>query len=45
MIGVAIAGALGTLACIIVPTLIDYLIGRHARRKDKEDKDDTHDNT
>lgn len=42
MIGVAIAGALGTLACIIVPTLIDYLIGRRARRKDKED---THDNT
>ena len=40
MIGVAIAGALGTLACIIVPTLIDYLIGRHARRKDKEHKDD-----
>ena len=42
MIGVAIAGALGTLACIIVPTLIDYLIGRRARRKnkDKENKDD-----
>lgn len=44
MIGVAIAGALGTLACIIVPTLIDYLIGRRARRKDK-DKEDKDDNT
>lgn len=40
MIGVAIAGALGTLACIIVPTLIDYIVGRHARRKEKEDTRD-----
>lgn len=44
MIGVAIAGALGTLACIIVPTLIDYLIGRRACRKDK-DKENKDDNT
>lgn len=41
MIGVAIAGALGTLACIIVPTLIDYIVGRRARRKEKEDKNVT----
>lgn len=41
MIGVAIAGALGTLACIIVPTLIDYIVGRRARHKEKEDNNAT----